>query len=241
MDVTTKAVALRATDYKENDKLLLLYSLEYGKITVHAKGIRKSGAKLRFAADQFCFGQYDLAQSGDRYTLKTCEQLESFYNLREDIAVYYAACTVAECLVNCTDECQSDPELFVETLKVLQALCGGSEVLRTVLCYMLAFCRNQGVTLQWGNCVACGNRGGKMYLDMRKGGLVCDNCRDADCYPVSAGEQAALAMLDGMPYDKLGNLSVPSRTLKGCLDIMSGYFNFAFSPLRSLAELRKLA
>ena len=38
MDITTKAVALRASDYRENDKMVLLYSLEYGKISVHARG-----------------------------------------------------------------------------------------------------------------------------------------------------------------------------------------------------------
>ena len=82
MEVTTKGIALKATDYKENDKLVLLYTLEYGKITVHAKGIRKGNAKLKFAADQFCFGQYELSRIEDRFTLKTCDQLESFYSLR---------------------------------------------------------------------------------------------------------------------------------------------------------------
>ena len=91
MDVTTKAIALRATDYKENDKFVVLYSLEYGKISVHARGVRKGNAKLRYAADQFCFGNYELAVGGDRYTLRNCEQLTSFYALREDIVAYYAA------------------------------------------------------------------------------------------------------------------------------------------------------
>ncbi|MBQ8505506.1 MAG: recombination protein O N-terminal domain-containing protein, partial [Clostridia bacterium] len=46
MDITTKAIALRATDIKEHDKYILLYSLEHGKISVHARGIRKPSAKL---------------------------------------------------------------------------------------------------------------------------------------------------------------------------------------------------
>ena len=42
MDVTTKAVVLKSTDFKESDKYVLLYSLEYGKISVHARGVRKN-------------------------------------------------------------------------------------------------------------------------------------------------------------------------------------------------------
>ena len=133
MEVTTRAIAISATDYKENDKYILLYSLEYGKISILARGIRKAAAKLRFAADQFCFGQYELAVTGDRFTLKTCEQLESFFSLREDIVAYYAACTVAESLMNYTEEGQSEPPLFVETLKALETLsCGVNPLLVTL-------------------------------------------------------------------------------------------------------------
>ena len=98
MDLITKAIALKTTDYGESDKFILLYSLEHGKISVHAKGIRKAKAKLKFAGDTFCFGNYELAQTGDRFMLKTCEQLESFYTLREDIVCYYSACAIAECI-----------------------------------------------------------------------------------------------------------------------------------------------
>ena len=122
MDIITKAIALKTTDYGESDKFILLYSLDYGKISVHAKGIRKAKAKLKFAGDTFCFGNYEIAQTGDRFVLKTCEQLESFYTLREDIVAYYSACAIAECLVNYTEEGQSEPPLFLETLRALEQL-----------------------------------------------------------------------------------------------------------------------
>ena len=157
MELTTKAVALRATDYKENDKYVLLYSLEYGKISVLARGIRKGSAKLRFAADQFCFGQYELAQTGDRFTLKTCEQLESFYSLREDILVYYAACVIAESIINYTEEGQSEPPVFVETLRALQSLSCGTDPLRVTLRFMLKFFELNGIKLALNKCIVCGN------------------------------------------------------------------------------------
>lgn len=241
MDVTTKALTLKATDYKENDKLILLYSLDYGKITVHARGVRKSGAKLKFAADQFCFGQFELAKTDDRFTLKTCDQLESFYALREDVVTYYAACTIAECLANYTEEGQSEPNVFIETLKALQALVNGVEPLSVTLRYVLAFMEMQGFKLQLNGCIACGKSSKRLYLDLQRGGLVCETCRNADSVAVSPRALATCQMLDGMAYDRLQNLNITQEILKDALETAYKYVSHSFSPLKSLSELLKLA
>ena len=241
MDVTTKALALKATDYKENDKLILLYSLEYGKITVHGKGIRKNTAKLKFCADQFCFGQYELAKVDDRFTLKTCDQLESFYSLREDVVTYYSACTIAECLANYTEVGQSEPAVFVETLKALQALINGAEPLMVSLRYILKFLELQGFKLDFDRCSVCETKSVKMFLDLQRGSLVCDSCRSVDSSPVSPRAVGACQMLDGMPYEKLPNLNFSLDILKDALRVCYKYIAHSFSPLRSLNELLNLA
>lgn len=240
MDVTTKAIALRAMDYKENDKFVLLYSLEYGKISVHAKGIRKGNAKLKFAADQFCFGQYELSETDGRFTLKTCDQLESFYSLREDVSVYYAACTVAECLSNYTNEGQSEPTLFVETLKALSALTDGVEPLLAVFRFVLGFLQIQGLSLQFGSCLFCGKTPAKCFLDLQRGGVVCDVCRTSESISVSARTVVSFKMVETMPYDKLKNLHFTQEALKDALQICYHYITHSFSPLKSLNELLRL-
>lgn len=240
MDVTTKAIALRATDYKENDKIILLYSLEYGKISVHAKGIRKPNAKLKFAADQFCFGQYELSAVEDRFTLKTCDQLSSFYSLREDVAMYYAACTVAECLSNYIEEGQSDPSLFVETLKGLSALTDGVEPLLAAFRFVLGFLHTQGLCLQFDNCLSCGKAPTKCFLDLQRGGIVCDICRTPESIAVSARTVASFKMVETMPYEKLKNLNFTQEVLKDSLKICYRYISHSFSPLKSLNELLHL-
>ncbi len=241
MDVTARAVALRATDFKENDKMVLLYSLEYGKISVHARGVRKSGAKLRYACDQFCFGQYELAQTGDRFTLKTCQQEESFYSLREDILRYYAACTIAECLINYTEEGESEPKVFVILLKALEQLTNGVEPLLVCLKFILDFLELDGFKLDFSSCSVCGKSHPKMFLDIERGGVVCDMCRSINSVAVSAKTVTACKMLDGMPYDKLKNLSFPAETLKEALSVCQKFISHSFLPLRSLSEFLKLA
>ena len=55
MEVKVNAIVIRAIDYKDNDRILTLYSLEKGKITAGIKGVKKAGAKLKFASEHFFF------------------------------------------------------------------------------------------------------------------------------------------------------------------------------------------
>lgn len=240
MDVTTKAVALKATDYKENDKLVCLYSLEQGKISVHAKGVRKGGAKLKFACDQFCFGQYELAQNGTRFTLKTCEQLHSFYELREDVFAYIAACVIAECIVNYTEEGEADAGVFVTLLKALEQLLGGVNALLITLKFILEFLKLEGFSLDFSKCSVCGASNVPLFLDSQRGGVVCDGCRSADSVRVDSAVVSLCKMVESLPMEKIKNLNVADSLSKQALQVCGRYIAHSFSPLKSLSELLKL-
>lgn len=46
MHMRTKALVLRAVDYKESDKILTLLTQESGKLTASARGCRKKGSPV---------------------------------------------------------------------------------------------------------------------------------------------------------------------------------------------------
>ncbi len=241
MDVTTKAIALKTTDYKENDKFILLYSLEYGKISVHARGIKKATAKLKFAGDTFCFGNYELAQTGDRFVLKTCEQLESFFALREDIVNYYSACAIVENIINYTEERQSDGIVFTQTLRALQQLINGTNPLTVVLWYCLFFIKAQGFQLNFKKCAECNEKSKKMFLDLQKGGVLCDNCRTVESIALSPRVVSACNLLEDMPHEKLATVTFSNDLLKESLTVLNKYVAHSFCANKSLIELLKLA
>ena len=81
MEVKTDAIVLKAVDYKDNDKILTLFSPSLGRITAGAKGVKKPKAKLSFSAQPFCFAEYVLAEKGGRYTVTGAYLHESFFSL----------------------------------------------------------------------------------------------------------------------------------------------------------------
>ena len=62
MEVKTDAVVLQTLDYKDDDKLLTLFSPSLGKITAGIRGVKKPKARLAFAAQPFAFCEYVLAE-----------------------------------------------------------------------------------------------------------------------------------------------------------------------------------
>ena len=122
---------LRATDYLENDKILTLLTAERGKITAGIKGVKKAGAKLKFAAQPFCFAEYILAERGGRYTVTQASECESFYDLRTDVNKFYAACAVCETAQALTFEGDGGG-IFYGCVKALTQMCGGDEALSLI-------------------------------------------------------------------------------------------------------------
>lgn len=83
--IKTKGIVLHEMTIKENDKRILLFSLDYGKMVVFANGAKKAKSPLLAGTQPFVFGEFYLYQSSQSYTLRQVEVTESFYELRNSI------------------------------------------------------------------------------------------------------------------------------------------------------------
>ena len=53
-----KAIVLGGTNVKEKDRIISVYSLERGVESFSMKGVRGDKAKMKFAKEVFCFGDF---------------------------------------------------------------------------------------------------------------------------------------------------------------------------------------
>lgn len=178
METKVNALVLRAVDYNENDKILTLLTAERGKISAGIKGVRKAAAKLKFAAQPFCFAEYVLSCRGDKYTVINASECESFYDLRCDINKFYAASAAIEAANALTFEGDECREIFYECVKTLSEMCGGEESLALVR-FLLFALRISGYGINAENCVLCGAKlsgADKLKFDMDSGSFTCAEC-----------------------------------------------------------------
>jgi DNA repair protein RecO (recombination protein O) len=126
----TEAIVLRRSDFGEADRLLTLYTPEWGKLRVIAKGVRKPTSRKSGHLELFTHSRLLVAKGRNLDIVTQAETLHSFRALREDLLrtgwAYYAA----ELLDRFVEEGIEDRPLFNLFLATLGWLCE-DVVLRT--------------------------------------------------------------------------------------------------------------
>ena len=176
MEIKVDAIVIRTADYGESDRMLTLFTLQRGKLSAAAKGVRKAGAKLRFAAQPFCFAEYVLAQRGELNTVISAAETDSFYALRGDIGKFYAAASLAGVCDALLYDGMVSEELFLRAVNALRGMCDGDEA-EELISFLLAALELSGYRLDLSGCAGCGALlEGKCFFDVADGCFYCADC-----------------------------------------------------------------
>lgn len=78
----TEGIVLKESSLGENGKLLTLFTKDYGKITVAAKGVKKPGSSLVHIAQLFAYSKLEIYKGNSTlFTLTGGELIETFSGL----------------------------------------------------------------------------------------------------------------------------------------------------------------
>ena len=171
MEIKTEAIVLQTVDYKDNDKILTLFSPSMGKITAGIKGVKKPTAKLAFSAQPFCFAEYVLAEKNGRYTVTSAYLHESFFALRTDLLRFYAACAAAEVCRVILPENEAYDGLFIAFIECLKSLSlAEEETAETLISFTLIALRESGYPIDLSYAEECdGDIGEVLWFDFADG------------------------------------------------------------------------
>lgn len=197
MEEKVNAVMLRAADYGENDKILTLFSLEKGVLTAKIRGVKKAGAKLKFAAEPFCFAEYVLAERQGRRTVAHAALLDGFYELRTDLDKFYAGAAVLEFVRAFCPENLPAEGVFLAAVQALKALSYGDEPPRHVLVrFLLSVLPEAGYAIRTDACADCGRQElSRAFFDFEEGVVYCSSCAPGRATEVSVHTVEALNAL----------------------------------------------
>lgn len=215
MDIKTDAIVLQTVDYKDNDKILTLFSPSLGKIAAGIRGVKKPTAKLAFSAQPFCFAEYVLAEKGGRYTVTSAYLHESFFELRTDLTRFYAACAAAEVCRSVLQENERCDGLFIAFVECLKSLSlSETDVAETLIGFLLVVLRESGYPLDLGYLEECdGDVGEKLWFDFSDGRFTTfDRCEQGA--RASLSTYHTLRKCDGLTYDESASVGGKKRALR---------------------------
>lgn len=177
-------IVLSYTDYRDNDRLLTLFTFELGKLEVKAANCRKPTAPLFACAQQFCYGEFELFERNGRMNINQFELKETFYALRDDLDRYALASMACRLCSDMLELEQSNEPMFSLLYHTLSFLAYGSSYpLDLIICFILKYLSISGYCPAITSCCSCqrdlrGDR--ELFFSPTRGGAVCVACAMSD-------------------------------------------------------------
>ncbi len=215
-DFKVNGIVLNSKDYLEKDKLITLFTLELGKITAKLKGVKSAKAKLKYAGQPFCFGEWVLTKTGEHYTVVSCSIIDTFYELTTDYDLMLCATKLLK-LVNIVFKAGLiNEKLFLSLINALKMIVyeSGEKDLILVKFYM-DFLNMSGYGVDFSCCSRCGKAFvNDVYLDFKSGGVVCMQCsnNESDIY-LSKQEFAYLKLISSTELKKVNTIKIQVEVL----------------------------
>lgn len=206
---TDECLILRGRDYKESDRLLIVFSRRYGKFSCLAKGVRRANSKLKAGTQLFSYSRLTFTAGKSLPLVTQGEAVEARAELREDLTKIACASYIGEVLDAVLPENKPQEGVFVLAAAALTLLGSLDEPFLLLSCFDLRLLAALGYRLNFDVCAACGRstQGKTFYASPERGGVICAGCR-------------------GRLTDVYGEQFQPPRLSAGACRLLTGLLNW---------------
>ena len=227
-----QAIVLDLRDYGEADLIVSLFDPQRGKLQAIAKSARKS--KRRFVNKLEIFTLLNAILRPSRTSLPVLEEAEllnSFFQLRQNVASYAVASLIREFLLAVAHEGDSDPEMFRLSLWAVAGLDCGLPCRAVAAQFLIRYYDRIGYRPELEHCRECGETvttGGIWRFSAGKGGVLCPLCAAAGSgqpigQPLQLGTAKFLSSCRAAPLARLERLKIAGAPLEEALKILQRY------------------
>ncbi len=187
MEEKLSGIVLGGINYGENDKILTVYTLEKGAISARVKGVKKAGAKLKFASEPFSFAEFIIIGGSNKNNIINASLIDSFYPLRENVEKYFCAGAVTEYVKRFMKEGIVSAEMFTLLVNALKTLSYKDAPPKAAVAeFLVSALSLSGYALNVSGCPCCGEQlSERPFFDYASGGFYCKNCRSEVYRPIN--------------------------------------------------------
>lgn len=224
--IVLTGMVLSTTPVGEYDRRVVILTREQGKISAFARGARRPNSPLVGAVNPFSFGEFTVYAGRSSYTIQSAKISNYFAELREDMIGAYYGFYFLEFANYYTKEGNDEREMLKLLYQTLRALCNQhipNKLIRYV--FELRALAINGEGPQVYECVACGCKDRPMVFSVKKGGLVCSECRQDVIDGILLNQSTIYTMqyIESSPIEKLYTFVVKDQVLDELAWIMNRY------------------
>ncbi len=221
-----EGIVIRTTDYGENNKIVTLYTREWGKVGVMARGAKKPNSRLTGITQLFTHGYFLLQRGSGLGSMQQGEMVTSMRSIGEDIFLTAYASYIVELTDKCTDDNKPNPFHFELLYQTLHYLNEGYDPDILMNIYEMKMLKVLGLYPILNQCSVCGSTDGHFSFSIREGGFICHRCLGKDPYHFKLSPAAVklLRLFYHIDLSRLGNISVKEETKAELKKIITAYY-----------------
>ena len=189
----TEAVVLRTHRLGEADKIVSLFTRQFGRLRAVAAGAQRPKSRYGGTLEALSYIRLWIFERENRDLLRvnSAELIESFFDMQKDYRTQVAAQYVAEVCERFLPEREVNERAFRLVVAVLRAMKQHQEVDRPLLYFNYWVLRLSGFLPELASCAACGRQlAGQGFYGPGSEGLLCEACR-----PLEAGLEVGIESL----------------------------------------------
>lgn len=226
--ITVTGMVLHAAPVGDYDKRMVLLTREQGKITVFARGARKSNSPFLAIANPFVFGSFQVFEGRTAYTLGQANVKEYFTELASrQPGVYYGFyfLEIADYYGREGNRETDMLNLLYITMKALLNDKISDRLIRTI--FQLKAMVINGEYPNVFECGVCGKRENLMYISQHYSGCICGDCAKSvkDAKRISPTALYALQYIVASPMEKLYTFTLKQEAERETAEWMDRYMN----------------
>ena len=216
----TEGIVLKSMEYEEADKIVTIFTKDYGKVTAIAKGVRKTKSKFGSSLEILTHSIFLIYKGRNIDIVSQTEILESFFSTSKEVMKFAFAANCVEVVNKLTEEREINIGLFNLLKEVLHYLRESNDPKLLTLSFKWQTMSILGYRPSLDHCCRCNKRVEEqkdMHFNIKEGGLVCNNCIAKDregCIKVSLYFNKLVRKILITPLSTISNATIPDERMK---------------------------
>ncbi|PKR79021.1 DNA repair protein RecO [Halalkalibacillus sediminis] len=236
-------IVIRTRDYGESNKIVTLFTKEYGLISAVAKGAKKAKSRMAAVSQPFIYGLFLVYLGKGLGTIQQGEVLESMRGVREDIIQTAYASFMCELVTKIMEEKEPNLALFNELYLSLERMVGGESPSAIAMMFELKMYHVGGFAPITSKCVNGHEDIPIVAFSVSEGGVICEQCkhRALDSTNLTPQQYNLLRLMNETSIKRVRNISINQENLVFLRQILDDYYdNFGGLPLKSKKFLKQI-
>lgn len=226
----TEALILRRLDFGEADRLLILFTPQFGKLRAVAKGARRPQSRKAGHLEPFTQVQLMLAQGRELDIITQAQALNSFTDLRSDLFLLGQAAYVAELIDRFSVEDSENQALYRLAINTLDRLTSRQNPAASILYFNVRFLDVVGYRPELFRCVRCGDEIHPVdqFFSFQDGGILCPSCGGnlSGVVPITLAALKVLRHFQRNTYAAISTLEISESVQEELDQILEGYLTY---------------